>query len=73
MQVYTIAVDDKYIIYRPLKRLAFVGNRAMARLAERLAAGEHLGPSGEIAYPADMPAPALTYLHSIGFLARARD
>jgi len=31
-QLYTIPLEDKFIIYAPLKRLAFIGNRAMADL-----------------------------------------
>jgi uncharacterized protein len=29
-KIYKIPVEDKYIIYAPLKRLAFIGNKAMA-------------------------------------------
>jgi len=36
MEVFVIAVEDKFIIYRPLRRLAFVGNEAMADLARQL-------------------------------------
>jgi uncharacterized protein len=36
MELYTIPYQDKLIIYRPLRPLAFVGNRAMARLCETL-------------------------------------
>ena len=36
MELYTIPYKDKAIIYRPLRRLAFIGNRAMARLCETL-------------------------------------
>ena len=31
---------DRYLIYRPLVRLAFIGNRAMADICERIAQGE---------------------------------
>ena len=37
MEVFSIPVEGRYIIYRPLLRLAFVGNRAMADLALALA------------------------------------
>jgi uncharacterized protein len=43
MELYTILIPDpqdlvpKYILYRPLTGLAFVGNRAMANLAVQLA------------------------------------
>jgi len=32
MEVYAIPVEGKFILYRPLLRLAFIGNRAMADL-----------------------------------------
>jgi uncharacterized protein len=34
--MYTIPYQGKLIIYRPLQRLAFIGNPAMARLCEKL-------------------------------------
>ena len=36
MELYTIPYKDKVLIYRPLQQLAFIGNRAMARLCETL-------------------------------------
>lgn len=50
---------DKFIIYRPLARLAFIGNRAMADLARSVA-------SGEVA--ASREGRALDFLEDIGFL-----
>ncbi|MDR2801240.1 MAG: radical SAM protein [Desulfovibrio sp.] len=38
MELYAIPYKDKVIIYRPLRHLAFIGNRAMARLCETLSA-----------------------------------
>lgn len=59
MQVISIPVEDKFIIYRPLLRLAFVGNRAMADLA--------LGSAAQTC-PKGLPAgDAATFLQSIGF------
>ena len=60
MQAFTIPIEGKYIIYRPLLRLAFVGNRAMADLALDLAGREN---------PSDMPAhdEATQFLEAIGF------
>lgn len=59
MQVISIPVEDKFIIYRPLLRLAFVGNRAMADLALSSAVQTRSNglPSGD----------AATLLQSIGF------
>lgn len=37
MELYAIPIEDKFILYRPLLRLAFIGNRAMADLVQRLA------------------------------------
>lgn len=50
---------DKFIIYRPLLGLAFIGNRAMAELAQQLAAASPGTP------PPDTPAGNL--LRSLGF------
>jgi uncharacterized protein len=60
MQLFTIPHADKYIIYRPLHRLAFIGNRAMAELAERVA------QDGAAADGA--PEDARAFLAAIGFL-----
>ena len=64
MQIYLIPADDdrpqdKFIIYRPLIGLAFVGNRSMADLAlayARSGGAEHPGPEK-----------AVEFLRSIGF------
>lgn len=61
MEVYAIPIDDKYIIYRPLLRMAFVGNRAMVDLALRLA--EHDGAARE-----SDSSETIAYLQQIGFL-----
>jgi hypothetical protein len=37
MDLFAIPIEDKVILYRPLRRLAFVGNQAMANLALDLA------------------------------------
>lgn len=60
-EVFAIPVEDKFILCRPLLRLAFVGNRAMADLALRLVHEKH---------PANPPAPedAVTFLDTVGFL-----
>jgi uncharacterized protein len=60
MEIYTVPFQDKFIIYRPLRKLAFIGNRAMADLALRFA---HL-LSG--ALPEGDPQ-AISFLQSIGF------
>ncbi len=57
MDLFTIPFKDKFIIYRPLLRLAFIGNRAMANLAMDITADHKPQPS-----------PALDFLRSIDFL-----
>lgn len=61
MEVFAIPVEDKFILYRPLLQLAFVGNRAMAKLVLNLAS--QASSSG-----ADAPEEAMTFLNTIGFL-----
>lgn len=62
MELLTIPVQDGVLIYRPLARLAFAGNRAMAGLARSLASA---GPG----MPAvDCPPEAHAFLERIGFL-----
>lgn len=61
MEFWSIPVGDKYILYRPLLRRAFVGNEAMARLVENVLLDN--GPQ------AIQPPPEVTgFLHAIGFL-----
>ncbi len=62
MELFTIPLEDKFIIYRPLLRLAFIGNQAMANLALDIAAQN---PN----FKAQPDSPALDFLQSIGFLA----
>ncbi len=40
MYVYTIPIQDQYLIYRPLRKLAFVGNRALGTICQNIAAGK---------------------------------
>jgi uncharacterized protein len=61
MELFTIPIQGKFIVYRPLSRLAFVGNRALADMAADLAVQE---PN----VIRDVPADVLTYLRTIGFL-----
>jgi uncharacterized protein len=61
MHLYTIPYQDKYIIYRPLRRLAFVGNRAMRQLCERVQMGPAIPVQAE-------EADAYRFLETIGFL-----
>ena len=63
MDVYAIPIDGKYILYRPLLKLAFIGNRSMADLVLRVA---DLHDS-EVTVP-DAPADVLAFLDQIGFL-----
>jgi uncharacterized protein len=34
-QLYTLTIEDKFIIYSPLKKLAFIGNKAIADLVKK--------------------------------------
>ncbi len=61
MYCYTIPYQDKYIIYRPLHRLAFVGNRVMAELCTKLYANPSLSVEAE-------EQAAYDFLESIGFM-----
>jgi uncharacterized protein len=61
VETLPIPVDDKFIIYRPLLQLAFVGNRAMADLALDLASQRE--PSS-----AEAPEEVMAFLRTIGFL-----
>jgi uncharacterized protein len=69
MQVYLIPVEGKTIIYRPLLRLAFVGNRAMADLALHLLAerGKE-GAGGSPSSSAGEAEEAVQFLEAVGFL-----
>jgi uncharacterized protein len=62
MEVFAIPVEDKFILYRPLLQLAFVGNRAMADLALRLVGRQSFSD-------ADAPEEVMVFLDAIGFLA----
>jgi uncharacterized protein len=71
MDVYTVPIDDKWLIYRPLLRLAFVGNAAMVRLVvawlerpDRLPEGLSREPA-----PQGLPPEVYGFLERIGFLA----
>lgn len=57
MLFYAIPFEDVFILYRPLKQIAFVGNRVMADLGNRICAGE----------PVEMPDEVRDFLDSIGF------
>ncbi len=60
MEVFAIPLEGKFLLYRPLQRLAFVGNRAMADLTLALVHGaaSDNGTSVE----------AAAFLEAIGFL-----
>lgn len=70
MEVFVIAVEDKFIIYRPLRRLAFVGNEAMADLARQLAGKDGLqeGFGDKYTPPPGVSPSAWGFLERIGFL-----
>jgi uncharacterized protein len=63
MEIHYIPVnghDDKYIIYRPLLKMAFLGNRALCQVIQEAAA------SGDLE-SASIPVEISQFLHSIGF------
>ena len=61
MDVFAIPVEDKFIVYRPLLQLAFVGNRAMADLALQVVNPASLST-------ASVPKDAAAFLEAIDFL-----
>jgi uncharacterized protein len=61
MEIVSVPLGDKFILYRPLLRLAFVGNEAMARLVMRLSDPQ----PGSVS---DLPPAISDYLAGIGFL-----
>jgi hypothetical protein len=63
MEVFAIPIEDKFILYRPLRRLAFVGNEAMARTVMGLAKQRD-----EVDQGLDLPPDVLKYLEQIDFL-----
>jgi uncharacterized protein len=68
MEVLAIPVADKYILYRPLRRIAFVGNEAMVRLVMELARQYGREPLEEAGSTSGVPPSVLSYLENIGFL-----
>ncbi len=62
MELLTIPVQDGLLIYRPLARLAFAGNRAMAGLAQSLALAGQGSPG------VDCPPEVYAFLEGAGFL-----
>ena len=61
MEIFAIPIEGKFILYRPLLRLAFVGNRAMADLVLDLASREDPSAAGATEE-------AMTFLETLGFL-----
>lgn len=61
MNVYTIPHDGQYIIYRPLLRLAFIGNQAMVSRVAAIAQGRKLSEC-------DLLSDWFRFLDAIGFL-----
>lgn len=70
MDLFVIGIDDKFIIYRPLLRLAFVGNQAMADLAQQLASAESHGEdlAARPGPPPGVSTPLWDFLERVGFL-----
>lgn len=61
MDVHVIPYQNAYLVYRPLKRLAFAANLAMTALARAMAEGR--------ASPGDLQSEAGRFLTRIGFAA----
>jgi uncharacterized protein len=69
MEVFAIPAEGKFILYRPLRRLAFVGNQAMADLTLDLVS-DH-GQPGSVNPSSGQGRAArevVTFLEAIGFL-----
>jgi uncharacterized protein len=69
MEIFAVPVEDKVLLYRPLRRLAFVGNQAMADLTMGLlgnGSGSDLSSRGD--FSTDNHPDALDFLEKIGFL-----
>ncbi|MBC8450505.1 MAG: radical SAM protein [Chloroflexi bacterium] len=64
MEIFSIPAEDKLILYRPLLRLACVGNRAMADLVLRLARQQESFSDTGVPPPEEV----MTFLRTIGFL-----
>ena len=68
MEVFTVPIEGKYLLYRPLRRLAFVGNGAMADLTmEIVRSGDGRGAAEE-RHRSLKSREATRFLKSIGFL-----
>jgi uncharacterized protein len=61
MEIFSIPVEGKFILYRPRLQLAFVGNRAMVDLVTSLTSREPSSGAG-------VPEEIATFLQTIGFL-----
>ena len=61
LEAFAIPVEEKFVIYRPLLPLAFVGNRAMAELTLELARREPVSAEG-------VPEQVAAFLRAVGFL-----
>ncbi len=69
MEVFAVPVEDKVLLYRPLRRLAFIGNQAMADLTlGLLGKGPGSEQPGEEAFSSDNHPDACDFLEKIGFL-----
>jgi uncharacterized protein len=66
MELFVIPIEGQYLIYRPLRQTAFVGNRAMAEITRQLAAQT---PAQEPAVCGpDLPPDVAKFLSAVGFL-----
>jgi uncharacterized protein len=69
VDVFAIPVEGKYVLYRPRRRLAFVGNQVMADLTLSLAGARTLPEGRETLSAASGGSQeAIDYLEAIGFL-----
>lgn len=66
MEIFSILVEGRFILYRPLLRLAFVGNQAMSDLVLNLA--QHATLEVDSPTAVDAPQDVLAFLNTIGFL-----
>jgi uncharacterized protein len=69
MQLYTIPIEGRFILYRPLRKLAFVGNRAMAEQTHAVLQRIDSAPGGaESDLSSCTSEEVLAFLQAAGFL-----
>jgi uncharacterized protein len=69
MEVFAVPIEGKYLLYRPLRHLAFIGNRAMADLTlDMVRDGDGPGAAEGRHRSSAKSREAVRFLQTIGFL-----